>query len=383
MSQHIIVQSKKYVAESLNSKSRKEYTYHNMEHTTRVVNAAGILGEEADLSMEDRFLLIVAAIYHDVGYCDGCANHEIKSVEMAQSKLKELGVSKEKIDRISELIMATKMDWEGDDTLSRLLRDADMSGLADASYMKISEDLRTEKSFIHNKKIEVAEWINQNIDFFKSQKYLTSQGKKLYKKGKRNNFKILKRMKSMYDSDLLTIASSKSAQTQLKTALRNHIDLSAIADNKANIMLSVNAIVITVGIPLMLDKIEGHRELILPTIWLGLCCVFSMMYATFSTRPKRMAGSTDLKMIPEKKTNLFFFGNFYKMNFEEYERGMKEVVADNEVMDNSITRDLFFLGKILGVKFDNLRLCYNIFMAGIIGAAISLIGGLVYHVFIE
>ena len=33
-----------------------------------------------------------------------------------------------------------------------------------------------------------------------------------------------------------------------KTALRNHLDLSNLADNKANIMLSVNALIITIAI---------------------------------------------------------------------------------------------------------------------------------------
>ena len=53
------------------------------------------------------------------------------------------------------------------------------------------------------------------------------------------------------------------------------------------------------------------------------------------------------------------------MNFDEYEEGMEKVVGDNEILDNSITRDLFFLGKSLGKKYEYLRWCYNIFMVGI------------------
>ena len=59
------------------------------------------------------------------------------------------------------------------------------------------------------------------------------------------------------------------------------------------------------------------------------------------------------------------------MTFEEYEEGMRKVVESNEILDNSITRDLYFLGKALGKKFDYLRLCYDIFMFGIILAAVS------------
>jgi hypothetical protein len=167
-----------------------------------------------------------------------------------------------------------------------------------------------------------------------------------------------------------SITSSKTAQTQLKTSLRNHIDLSAIADNKANIMLSINAIVITVGLPLMAERLADNGNYIFPMIALGLSSMISMAYATLSTRPIKTHGITSLESINQGKSNLFFFGNFYKMNFDEYEAGIKEVVERNDLLESSITRDLFFLGKSLGVKFDQLRTCYNVFMIGMLTTAI-------------
>ena len=55
----------------------------------------------------------------------------------------------------------------------------------------------------------------------------------------------------------------------------------------------------------------------------------------------------------------------------EYEKYVGMVVADDEILDNSITRDLFFLGKSLGKKFEYLRWCYNFFMYGIAAAVVS------------
>ena len=170
-----------------------------------------------------------------------------------------------------------------------------------------------------------------------------------------------------------TITNSKTAQTQLKTALRNHIDLSAIADNKANIMLSVNAMILTVGLPLIVSQFDTNPSLIVPSAILAISSLGSMVFATLSTRPSKMGGSTKMEQIKALKSNLFFFGNFYKMNFEEYETGMKTVVGDNEIIANSITRDLFFIGKSLGRKYDHLRKCYNIFMYGVGVALVSYI----------
>lgn len=170
-----------------------------------------------------------------------------------------------------------------------------------------------------------------------------------------------------------TISTSKTAQTQLKTTLRNHIDLSAIADNKANIMLSVNAIVITIGLPLILDKLTDFPQLLIPIAILGLSSVVSMFYATLATRPIKMTGLTDINTLKDKKTNLFFFGNFYKMSALEYEKGLSTVIADQELLDNAITTDLFYLGKSLGRKYDLLRICYNAFIFGIICSMVSIL----------
>jgi len=361
----LVVESRHIVERCMAEHGGNHLTYHNMAHTNRVVKAAALLADKAGLATKEKEDLVLAAIYHDVGYCMGADGHEIKGADIAATSLQELGLSQDRIDRIQELIMATAMSWVGDDHMCQLLVDADMSGLADSDYLIIAEGLRKEKSHLQNVEIETSDWITQNIRFFESHKYLSPEGKAIYNKGKKKNLKWLRKMAAA-NSRSLTIASSKSAQTQLKTALRNHIDLSAIADNKANIMLSVNAIVITVGVPLLLQRIHSQPLLLIPTIILGLTSLVSMIFATLSTRPQSMNGLTDLSQIPKRKTNLFFFGNFYKMDFEEYEKGMKEVVADSDLLDNSITRDLFYLGKSLGKKFSQLRTCYNVFMIGTI-----------------
>jgi Family of unknown function (DUF5706) len=170
-----------------------------------------------------------------------------------------------------------------------------------------------------------------------------------------------------------TIGTSKSAQTMFKTALRNHIDLSAIADNKANIMLSVNALIITFALPLLGKEIASNRVLLFPTILLLSVCVVSMIFATMATRPIPMKGYSSMESILAKKSNLFFFGNYYRMSFEEYEQGMNATVADDTILDTTIMRDLFFLGRTLGFKYAHLRKCYTIFMYGIIVTVIAFV----------
>jgi len=325
----------------------------------------------AKLNSDDKETLLIAAAFHDIAFSENPENHEELSAEIASNYLTGK-IEDSRISEVVNLILATKLDWKGDkaNQLSNLIRDADLSGLASKKYPEYSQNLRMEKSFLFNREIDEEEWLMGNIQFFEQQKFHSTEASKLYKKGKKKNLKALKALYNMKDNKQ-TIASSKSAQTQLKTALRNHIDLSAIADNKANIMLSVNAIVITVGLPLLVDRITGNQNLMIPAAIIAIASIVSMIFATLATRPIKMMGKTNLDLIPEKKSNLFFFGNFYQMNFEEYESGIKQVIANNDILDNSITRDLFFLGKSLGDKYDRLRICYNVFMIGLVLAVLS------------
>ena len=97
-----------------------------------------------------------------------------------------------------------------------------------------------------------------------------------------------------------------------------------------------------------------------------------MIYATLATRPIKMNGYTNMEKIKSGKSNLFFFGNFYKMSFSEYQNGLQHVVAEEDNLENSIMRDLYFLGRSLGRKYNQLRMCYNFFMIGIIATVIVL-----------
>lgn len=376
MTNGLVDSAKNYVQAYFQANVSQEYSYHNFEHTQNVVNAAVELAHEAGLSPEETEILSLAAVFHDTGFGVDPSNHEFHSSELAKKFLSEMSYPEEKINLISNCILATKMGWQGENRMCKLMKDADLSGLANPNYSKLAEDLRKERNATQDKQLNQKDWLKENIAFIQNHYYYTQEAKNLFEEGKQANLEKLKKLeqkKKDKKPKLLTIGSSKSAQTQLKTALRNHIDLSSIADNKANIMLSVNAIVITVGIPLLIQKSYENHHMILPTAILAGASLISMIFATLSTRPAKMSGVTNPESIQEKKSNLFFFGNFYKMNFDEYEDGMRTVVGNNEILDNSITRDLFFLGKSLGYKYQYLRWCYNIFMFGIALAMIAFV----------
>jgi len=379
----IVINSFDNLKRFLESKPNEDRRYHDYTHSKKVAEEVYRLAQRAGLKKKTTEDLVLAAIFHDIGYATDPKNHEYVSAKYAERFLLENEFDPIRVEAVKKYILATKLSWNDFDTNAQYLRDADLNSLGSENYMSINEDLLHEKINIEGEEISEGDWNDHNIDFFRKHTYHTDVANELYKKGKKRNLKrLLKKKKEIIsENEQKSFATSRVAQTQLKTSLRNHIDLSSIADNKANIMLSVNAIVITVGLPLMAQQIYENKFFIIPIIVLGLSSIISMAYATLSTRPIKMSGISNLDDIPEKKTNLFFFGNFFKMNFEDYEIGIKQVVGDDEILDNTVTRDLYFLGKSLGAKFHYLRICYNAFLIGMVVTVILFVILFLFHQF--
>ena len=72
--------------------------------------------------------------------------------------------------------------------------------------------------------------------------------------------------------------------------------------------------------------------------------------------------------VENKNVNLLFFGNFHKMKLNDFQWAMNELMKDKEYLYNSMTKDLYFLGKVLNRKYKILRITYTIFIIGILAS---------------
>lgn len=160
----------------------------------------------------------------------------------------------------------------------------------------------------------------------------------------------------------------KATDTMLKITLNNHSNLSGMVDSKANILLSVNVIIISVSLTTIIPKLDhtANNHLIIPTLILIVSSITSIIFAILATRPNVTKGSFTRNEVEEKKANLLFFGNFYKMPYEDYNWAMNELMKDKSYLYNSIIKDLYQLGLVLEKKYKLLRITYTIFMFGLI-----------------
>ena len=160
---------------------------------------------------------------------------------------------------------------------------------------------------------------------------------------------------------------------------KNHLTLSAMADNKSNIMISINSIILSVLVSVLFRKLEDYPHLLIPGLILVLVCLTTIVFAVLATRPNVSSGEFARKDIEEKKTNLLFFGNFHNSKLNVYMWGMKEMMKDADYLYSSMIKDIYFLGKVLGKKYKMLRTSYTIFMFGFTISIVSFLIAMILY----
>jgi len=163
----------------------------------------------------------------------------------------------------------------------------------------------------------------------------------------------------------------RGIETMFRITSANNQRLSDMADNKANILITVNSIILSMVIALLLRKLDENEHLMIPTFLLLCVSLSTMVTAILSTRPRIPSGYFSAQEIKDKSVNLLFFGNFFRMKLEDYAYGMEKVMADRDFLYGMLTKDVYSQGVVLGRKYRFLRLSYNIFMFGLIASVLA------------
>jgi predicted metal-dependent HD superfamily phosphohydrolase len=374
----MIEQAKKYMQTYYERHiDARVYPYHSWDHIQSVYQGVSDLGKMEQVSETELQALQIAALFHDAGIHINYEAHEKESVKIATEYLEEQKSDQSFIDLVNQLIFSTDIRHEPSGKLEKIIKDADLSNLGTKAYAKASEDLRNEWEYLGVRSFESdLDFYQQQLMFIEGHKFYSKSSKALFSR-KKKNIKELKQIikEVQIDNEKLKtkLNNNKTGQMILKTALRNHINMSQLADNKASTMLSVNALIITISIPMMIPRIAENKLLLLPTAILLFGCIVSVLIATLVTKPFKMKGISEKEDIQNGNADLFFFGNFYKMDFNSYKEGMETTLYDDSLLDQSIFRDLFSSGQALGSKYSKLRTCYTVFIIGLVLSTLSYI----------
>src|SRR5579859_6352419 len=381
--------AEKFASELLGKGLSKEYAFHNINHTEEVVKNAEAIAAACRLNDDQINTVLIAAWLHDTGYRQGAEGHEQRSSDNAERLLKEWGASDQKIQDVIRAIMATKMPQNPRDIMGEVLCDADLAHLGAEDFQVCGTDLREELGRHHNKSFESDEdWFKFNLNFLENHRYFTDYGKSVLYEGKRRNIKRLQKLIKGEEKDRKDLLkeiedlqkrlakspeSDRWVETMLKLTSQNHVTLSGMADNKSNIMISINTIILSVIVSMLFSKIEEHPMILVPTLMLVFTCLAAINFSILATRPSIARGVFTTEDIRLRKTNLLFFGNFHRSDLDSYEWGMREMMKDSDYLYSSMIKDIYFLGKVVAKKYKLLRLSYTIFMFGFVASMIGFI----------
>lgn len=374
----IVSKAESFVTQKLGQEIDADYLYHNLRHTQRVVKSAKELLDGEEVGEKDREKLMVAIWFHDLGYLESHDDHEAHSCQMAREFLEKEDCPDQFIEDVCSLILATRMNYEPKSHLEKIMRDADSSHFAKKTFVQTSELLREELKLLELKDYTVEDWREENIHLLRvKHRYYTDYARENWQEEKDKNIKRLVKAKNK-SKKLVKKESLKAkfkgqipdrgVQTLYRVTLRNHIKLSDIADTKANILLSVNAIIISLALANLIPKLDNPSNdyLFYPTFIFIFFSIISMIMSILATKPNVTSGEFTEEDVKTKKVNLLFFGNFHKMELEKYQWAISEVIKDQEYIYSSLTKDLYYLGIVLERKYRLLRWTYTVFMIGMI-----------------
>lgn len=152
-----------------------------------------------------------------------------------------------------------------------------------------------------------------------------------------------------------------------------------MVDRKANIMITVNAIILTLMISGLLG-VPAANYGTAAAFLLSLAAIISIIFAIISITPNRTQGRFSEDDVRNKKGNLLYYGNFHRMTIEEYEWGMLQKLNDSDYLYRSMITDLYYLGQVLQHKFTFIRYSLIVFITGLVLAFLVFVVGYMMQV---
>jgi len=151
----------------------------------------------------------------------------------------------------------------------------------------------------------------------------------------------------------------------LRTAQQHHVSLSTMTDTKANIIITVSSIVLTLSIG-KLDQPELRTSVIVLMGFTLLALLLAILAVLPKYRPLRLTS----EVLPAN-FNLLFFGHFAELTRERYLVEIARTMKPDGSIYSAMAHDIYSLGYYLAHhKYRYLRLSYLCFLTGFILASL-------------
>ena len=178
------------------------------------------------------------------------------------------------------------------------------------------------------------------------------------------------------ESDIKARKEGRGIETLYRSIYHSNVSLSSIADQKANIMISINAIIISLvmtmfgsGYTFSGQDEFGSVRFVIPMVVLLLTSLSAIVFAILSSRPN--VTSKERYELSKKNSSILFFGNYTQLQLTEFVQRLNDLKYHKEELYDNMSVDIYYLGVVLVKKYRLLSWSYNIFMSGLVLCGLS------------
>lgn len=155
----------------------------------------------------------------------------------------------------------------------------------------------------------------------------------------------------------------------LRINVTNQMRLTVMADQKANIMITVASIVFSVTVANLDNEVMKW-----PLLFFALGCTVSLLAAIFAIIPQtkypKIPGSDEIDR-NSPMFNPLFFGHFAHIPIEEYKEDYAETLMTDDRIYDALAGDIYGIGAtLMNNKYKWLRRSYMAFLVGMSGAIV-------------
>jgi hypothetical protein len=376
----VVASARAYVKRRFNEELAPIYLFHNFTYSIEVAEKAVEIGRGEGLNPEEIERLEIAGLFYPLGYIGGDKEIWARSgTEMHEWANQE----NYNLNGADEWILLAQKATKDSSLPVRALHDAAWSWLGRKRYDRRYDLLLMEREArvgVEGDPVTFGFEMQETLLHFQ---YLSIYGREEFDVARRknateqrsNNYKVTQEeMKARTGKNF-----GRGIDTMYRVSFSNHITLSKLADGKANMMISINTIILSIVITVSGASLSffeetffENPEFLIPIISLLLSSLIAVVFAVFSARPSVTEYRVKKdKLIKNKEASLLYFGNFLKLEKSEFVDHMATMKMDQSALYDDLAKDLYDLGAVMHRKYLLLTISYNTFVGGLALAVLS------------
>lgn len=360
------------------------FLFHNFAYAKEIADKVAELAAAAKRPAQEQQQLTVAAYFFPLGYVEDPNDFAPHSARYLKKWAAQQGFSlASPHGNVADWLTAAAQADTNAPLPVRLLHDAAWSWLGRKRYQRRAELLQLEREALDGAAGAPIPFGQEMQEVLLNFRYLTTEGREAFDVRRRKNVSAQQDANYKIQQKEVKAKTGKNfgrgIDTMYRTAFRNHINLSRIADGKANMMISINTIILSIVITVSGASLSFFEEVffenpefLIPIISLLLSSLIAVVFAVFSARPSVTEYRIKKdRLVKSREASLLYFGNFLKLEKAEFVEYMQEMKLDQHALYDDLARDLYDLGAVMHRKYLLLTISYNTFVGGLALAVVS------------